>query len=252
MLGEALLRPFDVERTMSELRGRIIEFRAPGEHVPGGTVNGYLSLPASGAGPGLLVLQEWWGLVEHIKQVADRFAAAGYVVLAPDLYQGESTTSPDDARRLMMSLELPFAAEALGGAADFLHAHDAVHPKRVGALGFCMGGQLALYAATVHPEMIDAVVDFYGVFTPGVPIEFRALKAPVLAHFGVHDSAIPRAKAERLMRDIAHAGGECDGYFYEAGHAFFNDSRPTAYDAAAAALAWNRTIEFLHTTLATH
>ena len=237
---------------MSELRGQMIEFRAPGAHAPNGKAHGYLSLPPSGAGPGLIVLQEWWGLVEHIKQVADRFAEAGYVVLAPDLYRGESATSPDDARRLMMSLDLPFAAEAVGGAAEYLHAHDAVHPKRIGALGFCMGGQLALYAATVHPEMIDAVVDFYGVFNPGVPLDLRALKAPVLAHFGVHDASIPRDRADRLLRDIAHAGGDCDGYFYEAGHAFFNDSRPAAYDAAAAALAWNRTHEFLHTTLASH
>lgn len=237
---------------MSAERGSMIQFAAPGAFIPGGEATGYLTLPPSGIGPAVIVLQEWWGLVNHIRQVADRLAEAGYVVLAPDLYRGESATTPDIAQKLMMSLELPAAAQALGGAADYLHAHNAVHPKRVGVLGFCMGGQLALYAATVHPEMIDAVVNFYGVLRPEVPLDLRALKAPVLAHFGVHDTAIPRAKAERLLRDLAHAGGECDGYFYEAGHAFFNDTRPAAYDAGAAALAWNRTLEFLHTTLATH
>jgi len=127
-----------------------------------------------------------------------------------------------------------------------------VHPKRVGVLGFCMGGQLALYAATIHAEMIDAVVDFYGVFNPNVPVNLKTLRAPVLAHFGVRDASIPRDKADRLLRDIAHAGADCDGYFYEAGHAFFNDSREAVYDAPAAQLAWTRTLEFLHTTLAAH
>lgn len=241
---------------MHELRGTLVEFPATGQtpdgQAVGGTARGYLSLPPSGAGPGLIILQEWWGLVDHIKHVADRFAAEGYVVLCPDLYKGESATSPDDAQRLMMSLDLPFTARALAGASDFLHAHEAVHPKRVGALGFCMGGQLALYAATVLPEMIDAVVDFYGVFNPTVPVNLRALRAPVLAHFGVHDKSIPREKAERLLRDIAHAGADCDGYFYEAGHAFFNDSRPAVYDEAAASLAWTRTLAFLHERLEAH
>jgi carboxymethylenebutenolidase len=237
---------------MSEHRGSMMEFRAPGQETAGGKAHGYLSLPPSGAGPGLIVLQEWWGLVDHIKSVADRFADAGYVVLAPDLYKGKSATSPDEAQRLMMSLDLPFAAQALGGAAEYLRAHEAVHPKRVGVLGFCMGGQLALYAATIHPEMIDAVVDFYGVFNPNVPVNLKALRAPVLAHFGVHDASIPREKADRLLREMAHAGAECDGYFYEAGHAFFNDSRDAVYNAQAAQLAWTRTLEFLHINLEAH
>lgn len=241
---------------MHELRGTMIEFPAPESgarnQTPGAVARGYLSLPPSGAGPGLIVLQEWWGLVDHIMQVADRLAAEGYVVLCPDLYKGEATQSPDEAKRLMMSLDLPFTARALAGAADFLRAHDAVHPKRVGTLGFCMGGQLALYAATVLPEMIDAVVDFYGVFNPTVPVDLRALSAPVLAHFGMHDASIPRERAERLLRDIAHAGADCDGYFYEAGHAFFNDSRPAVYDQAAASLAWDRTLAFLHERLQAH
>jgi carboxymethylenebutenolidase len=230
----------------------MMQFPAAGANAPAGMANGYLSLPPSGIGPGVILLQEWWGLVDHIKQVADRLATEGYVVLAPDLYRGASTGSPDDAQRLMMALDLPFASQAMGGAADWLHAHEAVHPNRVGAMGFCMGGQLALYAATAYPEAIDAVVDFYGVFNPRVPVNLRQLRAPVLAHFGVHDRSIPREQAEHLLRDITHAGADCDGYFYEAGHAFFNDSRPAMYDASAASLAWNRTLQFLHSMLATH
>jgi carboxymethylenebutenolidase len=135
--------------------GTMIEFRANGD-----AASGYLALPPSGSGPGLIVLQEWWGLVDHITQVADRFAAAGYVALAPDLYRGESAAAPDDAQRLLMALDLPFVGQALRGAAEYLRAHEAVHPRKVGALGFCMGGLLALYAATAHPDVIDAVVDF--------------------------------------------------------------------------------------------
>jgi carboxymethylenebutenolidase len=226
------------------MRGALVQFAANG-----GTADGYLSLPPSGRGPGLLVLQEWWGLVDHIKQVADRFAEAGYVVLAPDLYRGESAGSPDEAQRLMMALDMPFTAQALRGGAEYLRAHSAVSPSRVGALGFCLGGQLALYAATAHPDVIDAVVDFYGVFNPRVPVDLSTLAAPVLAHFGRTDKSIPVERAEGLLADIAARGVPVDGHFYDAGHAFFNDSRPVVYDAAAAQLAWDRTLAFLSRTL---
>lgn len=227
------------------MNGTMVEFDANG-----GTATGYLSLPPSGHGPGLLVLQEWWGLVDHIKQLADRFAAAGFVALAPDLYRGASTTAPDEARRLMMELDLPATAAALRGGAECLRAHAAVSPNKVGAIGFCMGGQLALYAATAHPDVIDAVVDFYGVFNPRVPVDVTALRAPVQAHFGEHDASIPRARAEELMAAVAATGVTAETYFYDAGHAFFNDTRAAVHHPAAAALAWDRTLTFLRRTLA--
>lgn len=226
------------------MHGRMVQFAANGD-----TVQGYLALPPTGRGPGLLVLQEWWGLVDHIKDVADRFAAAGYVTLAPDLYRGEAAGSPDEAQRLMMALDMPFTARALRGGAEYLRSLDALSPKRVGALGFCMGGQLALYAATAHPDVIDAVVDFYGVFSPRVPVDLSALRAPVLAHFGRHDQSIPVARAEQLLAAIAAGGQAAEGHFYDAGHAFFNDARPVVYDAVAAGLAWTRTLDFLGRTL---
>ncbi|MBY0488361.1 MAG: dienelactone hydrolase family protein [Gemmatimonadaceae bacterium] len=226
------------------MRGTLVSFAANG-----GTATGYLSLPPSGHGPGLLVLQEWWGLVDHIKDVADRFAEAGYVVLAPDLYRGESAGSPDEAQRLMMALDMPFTAQALRGGAEYLRAHPAVAPRRVGALGFCLGGQLALFAATAHPDVIDAVVDFYGVFNPRVPVDLTALRAPVLAHFGRTDKSIPVERAEGLLADITARGVPVEGYFYDAGHAFFNDARAVVYDAAAAQTAWTRTLDFLQRTL---
>lgn len=226
------------------MHGTMVEFAANGD-----SAHGYLALPPSGHGPGVLVLQEWWGLVDHIKTVADRLAAAGFVALAPDLYRGEATTSPDEAQRLMMSLDLPFTAQALQGGAAFLRAHEAVRPKVVGAMGFCMGGQLALYAATAHPTDIQAVVDFYGVFNPRVPVDLSALRAPVLAHFGDHDANIPRAQTDALEAAIRAAGAPCTVHHYDAGHAFFNDSRAKVYHPEAAALAWTRTLDFLRDTL---
>jgi carboxymethylenebutenolidase len=230
------------------MNGTMVEFSASGG-TDGGHAAGYLSLPPSGHGPGLLVLQEWWGLVDHITQLADRFAAAGFVALAPDLYRGEQATTPDDAQRLLMALDMPQTASALRGGAEYLRGLDAVSPKKVGAIGFCMGGQLALYSATAHPDVIDAVVDFYGIFNPKVPVDLSALRAPVQAHFGDHDASIPRERAEALMAEVAATGVRAETYFYDAGHAFFNDTRAVVYHPDAAALAWERTLEFLQQTL---
>ena len=215
-----------------------------------GAVAGYLSLPPSGHGPGLLVLQEWWGLVDHIKEIADRFATVGFVAFAPDLYGGEQATTPDAAKRLMMELNMPHTASALRDGAEYLRGLDAVSPKRVGAIGFCMGGQLAVYAATSHPDGIDAVVNFYGSFNPKVPVDLSALRSPVQAHFGAHDPSIPRARAEAFMTDVAATGVHTETYFYDAGHAFFNDTRAVVYNPVAASLAWTRTLEFLRQSLA--
>lgn len=231
------------------MNGTMVEFRTNDGTAAAGAANGYLSLPPRGHGPGLLVLQEWWGLVDHIKEVADRFAAAGYVALAPDLYRGEQSMHPSDAQRLLMALDMADTARMLRGGAEYLLAHDAVIPKRVGAVGFCMGGQLALYAATAHPDVIHAVVDFYGIFNPKVPVDLSALRSPVQAHFGANDRSVPREKADELVATIEATGVRCDAYVYEAGHAFFNDSRPQVYDAAAAQLAWRRTLTFLGETL---
>ena len=144
----------------------------------GSSTTGYLAVPTSGQGPAVVVLQEWWGLVPHIKDVADRFAAAGYVALAPDLYHGESTTSPDQAGKLMMSLKIDEATKELSATIDFLLNHSAVTPKKIGTVGFCMGGQLSLYAASKN-ENVSACVVFYGIhpnFEPDLP----NIKAAVL------------------------------------------------------------------------
>jgi carboxymethylenebutenolidase len=210
----------------------------------GGTVQGYLSLPPAGEGPGLIVIQEWWGCVDHIKDLCDRFAAEGYVALAPDHYHGRQTKSPDEAGKLFMALNIAQAGTEMRGAAEYLHAHPAVSPKRVGVLGFCMGGQLALFAAQEHGDRIACGVDFYGVH-PHVRIEPSRVKVPVLGHFGLHDNSVPVDGVKALAAGITAAGGSFEAHFYDAGHAFFNDTRPTAYNAAAASAAWERTLEFL-------
>ncbi|HEY9738194.1 MAG TPA: dienelactone hydrolase family protein [Trichocoleus sp.] len=210
---------------------------------------GYLALPESGSGAGVIVLQEWWGLVPHIKSVVDRFAQAGFVALAPDLYGGEKTTSPDEAGRMMMALNIGKTAQDLEKSVDYLLGHEAVTSAKVGVVGFCMGGQLALLAATVS-DRIGAAVDFYGIH-PNVQLDVAQVKAPVLAFFGGQDSFVPLEAAESLVAAMRSAGKAVESQFYpEAGHAFFNDSRPEAYNAAAAEDAWMRSLGFLKQHLA--
>jgi len=214
----------------------------------GHSASGYLALPKSGSGAGLIVIQEWWGLVDHIKEVADRFAAAGFVALAPDLYHGEQARSPDQAGKMLMALNIAEAGKDLRGTADYLLAHSAVRPRKVGAVGFCMGGQLALFAAQEHPDRITAAVDFYGIH-PNVKIEPTRLKIPLQGHFGKKDPSVKEESARALFEGIQSQGGEAEAFFYDAGHAFFNDARPEAYDPPSADKAWERTLNFLRTHL---
>lgn len=225
------------------MSGSMVQFPANGH-----TCDGYLSLPPKGSGPGLIVVQEWWGLVDHIKTLADRFAAEGFVALAPDLYHGERTTSPDQAGKLLMALNIAEAGKDMRGSATYLRALGAVKPKKVGILGFCMGGQLALFAAQEHPDVIDAAVDFYGIH-PKVEIVPARVKVPVLGHFATRDKGVPLASVHALADAVKKAGGSFDVYEYEADHAFFNDTRPQVYDAAAAALSFSRTLSFLRGSL---
>lgn len=210
---------------------------------------GYLALPAGETGPGIIVLQEWWGLVPHIKDVADRFAQAGFVALAPDLYEGESTTSPDDAGRLMMALNIDKTAQDLQHAIDYLLQHPAVSGQQVGVVGFCMGGQLALLAATVSPQ-VGATVDFYGIH-PKVKPNFSRLNGPVLGLFGEEDPMVTVEAVEAVVAAVRSADKSIETHFYpHAGHAFFNDTRPDAYNEGAAQNAWDRTLHFFRTHLA--
>jgi len=222
----------------------------------GSTAEGYLALPpggdgSPGSGPGIILIQEWWGLVGHITHVADRFAHAGFVTLAPDLYHGVRTSEPDDAGRLLMGLAMDTAAKDIDGAAAYLSGHEAVSGVPIGAVGFCMGGSLALWSATVA-ENVQAAVGFY----PGLPWERMSPDWPsydgkwAMIHCSEQDgtSAAPGIRA--AVAAITGAGGSAETFDYPGTkHAFFNDDRPEVYDAAAAALAFDRTVEFLHSRL---
>lgn len=223
--------------------GQMIDFPANGH-----SASGYLAVPPSGSGPGVIVIQEWWGLVDHIKDVADRLAREGYVALAPDFYHGKATRSPDEAGKLFMALNIAKAGADLRGAADALLGRPEVTGDRVGAMGFCMGGQLALYAGAEFPDRIGAVVDFYGIH-PNVRIDPARLSVPLLAHFGKKDASVRETDARALVGKIEAAGGQVEAHFYDADHAFFNDTRPTVFHKASAATAWARTLDFLHARL---
>jgi carboxymethylenebutenolidase len=224
--------------------GEMVTFPANGR-----TADSYLTLPPSGRGPGVIVLQEWWGLVDHIKDLTERFAREGFVALAPDLYHGEKTKSPDQAGKLLMALNIAEAAKDLRGAATYLRSRPDVKPKRVAAVGFCMGGQLALFAASAHPDVIDVAVDFYGIH-PKVHPDVSKLSGPVLAHFGRRDKSVNEQAARALIDRIEAAGKTIEAHFYDADHAFFNDQRPEVYDRQSAELAWRRTLDFLRRSLA--
>lgn len=224
---------------MSEnFAGKMIEFASPN-----GTTPGYLSLPESGSGPGVIVIQEWWGLVDHIKDLTDRFARAGFVAIAPDLYHGKATKSPDDAGKLFMALNIGKASQEIKAAADYLLSLSETSPKKVGVVGFCMGGQLALYSGAENPGSISAIVDFYGIH-PNAQIDPVQLQIPVLAHFGKTDDMVTKGWADDLTKQIKDAGKSIETHYYDAGHAFFNDTRPEVYHADSAKLAWDRTLKF--------
>lgn len=197
----------------------------------------------------MIVLQEWWGLVPHIKSVADRFAAAGYVALAPDLFKGEQTTNPDEAGRLLMTLNIQQTAQDLEAAASYLLGHEAVTSRKLGVIGFCMGGQLALLTATLS-DRFAAVVDFYGIH-PNVQPDFAKLNAPILGIFGEKDGFVPPEAVQGLEASIQQAGKSIEVHTYaDADHAFFNDTRPEVYNPKAATDAWNRTLTFFNQQLA--
>ena len=219
------------------MAGTMVEFPANGTKT-----SGYLATPATGKGPGVLVIQEWWGLVRHVKHVADRFAAEGFTALAPDLYHGKTASEPDEAGKLFMALNIARAEKDLRGAASYLAGQSST--KTLGVVGFCMGGQLALFAATLNPS-IGACVDFYGVH-PNVKPDYAKLSGPVLGLFAEKDAFVTPQVAREVDAAIKKAGKSSEIHIYPGvDHAFFNDERPDVYDKAAAQDAWRRTLSFL-------
>jgi carboxymethylenebutenolidase len=222
--------------------GEMVEFASNG-----GTARGYLATPSAGTGIPLVVIQEWWGLVPHIEDVCDRFAAEGFVALAPDLFHGETTTEPDEAGKLMMALNVQQAAKDMSGAVDFVRDHEASTGGGVGVTGFCMGGGLALVLAAHRPDAIKACVPWYGLIPwAGAEPDYSKLEAAVLGHYGEKDDYFSPDKAAALEAKLRDLGKEADLHVHpDADHAFFNDTRPEAYNAEESAAAFRETVDFL-------
>jgi carboxymethylenebutenolidase len=224
--------------------GQMITYKRP----DGQSVKGYLAEPAPGAkAPGMVVIQEWWGLNDQIKGVADRLAKAGYRALVPDLYRGKATLEAKEAEHLMTNLNFgDAAAQDVRGAVQHLKASGS--PK-VGVTGFCMGGALTLLAAVNVPEA-DAGVAWYG-FPPLEYIDASKIKAPLLGHFATRDAAFPIAKVNELEAKLGAAGVRFEFHRYDAKHAFANETanekklEMLEYNPQAAELAWKRTMDFL-------
>lgn len=224
--------------------GEIIEFASNG-----GTASGYLATPEAGTGVPLIVIQEWWGLVPHITDVCERFAAEGFVALAPDLFHGESTTEPDEAGKLMMALNMEQAAKDMSGAVDEVSMR--AGGDRVGITGFCMGGGLALVAATQRPDKIKACVPWYGLIPwPDAQPQWGRLDAHVLGHYAERDEFFTPEAAQALADQLRGLDKEVEIVIHPGcDHAFFNDTRPEVYNATEAMAAWQQTVGFLLTTL---
>lgn len=211
----------------------------------GHTCDGYLA----GSGPGVLVIQEWWGLVPHIRDVVDRFAAAGFTALAPDLYHGRSSTEPDGAGKLMMALNIEQAGKDMSGAVDLLTQRSG--RAKVGVVGYCMGGGLALVVAAQRPDAVAACAPYYGVIPwPSAQPDLSAIAATVVGEYAEHDDFANPEATRALEARLREAGKDATMHIHAGTHhAFFNDSRPDVFDAAAAAEAWDRTTSLFRTAL---
>ena len=211
-----------------------------------GEAFGYLRLPESGSGPGVVVIQEWWGLTTHVASIVDRLADAGFVALAPDLYGGPTTHDAAEAAELLKSLPVERAVEDLAGAVDHLVGLPAVTSTTVGAIGFCMGGGFVFALAARRPDLVSAAVPFYGL--PRDPSVVRSVRAAVQGHFGVGDRGIPVERVESVFAALAERPepATAELHLYPAGHAFLNDENLIGtYDPDCAAQAWSRAVEFL-------
>ena len=209
---------------------------------------GYLARPGGGgAHPGVIVIQEWWGLEGHIKDIAARFAREGFVALAPDMYHGQVATEPDEARKLVMAMNREQANKDLLGAVRFLQALPEVAPKKTGVIGFCMGGALALWLATASPDVV-AAAPFYAGFRPG-PEELAKIEAELFCAFGAEDAGIPLDGVRQFEDTLRSLDKRAVVKVYDgAPHSFFNDTKES-YRPAAAQDAWEHALDLFRRML---
>ena len=227
--------------------GKTVSFNRP----DGKSVNGYLAEPPTGGkAPGLVVIQEWWGLNDQIRGVADKLAKAGYRALVPDLYRGKTAVDAKEANHLMTGLNFGDAAgQDIRGAVQYLKKDS---PK-VGVTGFCMVGALTVLSAVNVPEA-DAEVIWYG-YPPLQYVDASKIKAPLLGHWALHDQAFAISGVDELEKKLKAANVKYEFHRYDAKHAFANEIADTKkldmlkYDPKAAEQAWKRTMEFLDRNL---
>ena len=210
----------------------------------GDSCEGYLALPESGSGPGVIVIQEWWGLVGHITEVADRFAEAGFAALAPDLYHGAIAKEPDHAMKLLMGLAMDKAALDIAGAATYLKSRKEVAGKGIGAIGFCMGGSLALWSATLSPDIISAIAFYPGMPWPRMAPQWASYaRKRASIHCAESDGTSAAPGIQEALIGIRTGGGVVEAFDYPGTkHAFFNNDRLEVFDKSAATLAWSRVV----------
>jgi len=225
-----------------------VEFKSNGHNA-----SGYLATPKSGSGPGVMVIQEWWGLDSETKRMADRLAADGFVALAPDLYHGELAghTEMDKAAKLMHSLPPDRAGRDMSGAVDYLAGHGAVTSKNIGVVGFCMGGMLAFLIAANRPDKVKAVVPFYGFPQGDAEPDWSTLTASISGHMAEKDNFFPPAAAHALEAKLRGMGKDVTLTVHPGtGHAFMASHNALGtHNAAAAEKIWPEVISFLKKTL---
>jgi carboxymethylenebutenolidase len=228
--------------------GEMVEFFGDDEKT-----DGYLATPTEGAGPGVMVIQEWWGLVPQLKGVCDELAKEGFTALAPDLYHGEYAehTEMDKAGQLMTSLPPERAAKDMGAAVDFLLAHADVRGDSVGVVGYCMGGMLSWIIAALQGDKVGAVVPYYGYPSGDSEPDWSGLTASVLGHMAENDDFFSPSGALALAAKLEEMGKDVTIHVYAGtGHAFANETDALGtYDAEAARQAWVRTLEHLRAHL---
>jgi carboxymethylenebutenolidase len=226
-----------------------VEFPSNGQ-----TASGYLATPVNGSGPGVLLIQEWWGLDSSLKQTADRLAAAGFVALAPDLYHGELAAHDemDKAAHLMQSMPADRAAKDMSGAVDFLAAHTSVTGNGVGVVGFCMGGMLSFLIAAGRPDKVKAAVPFYGFPQGATEPDWSTLDAKVSGHMAEKDDFFPPDAARALEAKLRGMGKDVTLTVHPGtGHAFMGPHNALGtLNAALAATIWPQVVTFLKDSLA--
>ncbi|MEX0683887.1 MAG: dienelactone hydrolase family protein [Dehalococcoidia bacterium] len=229
---------------MADITTEMLDFAADGEKA-----SGFLTRPqGDGPFPGVVVIQEWWGLNDNIKDIAQRFAREGFAAFAPDLYHGKVAAEPDEAQKAMMALDMPRAVRELVKATEYLSQRPYINGRGIGAVGFCMGGGLALMLASESP-LIKAVAPFYGM-NPSPAEKLQNVKGPVFAVYAEHDSWVNEAVRAELEMQIRNGGKQVETMVYPGTeHGFFNDTRPEVFKQAAADDAWGRVLSLFRAEL---